>query len=514
MDSEAKVDFETTETVGDNAEGGDVALEVPELPNLNMSDIMEEANFLTEGEEATMDSKAEKKKRLKAARTQRFNLDYVPEVLPPEVTDDGEEEDYETQPEPEPEPIQAKPDESQASRDIYADDQLEAAKLLESASESTIVSEASYDDNAVQRKSNFLKAFEIPSFSDISSEQSELTASVTHEQQPSPRQSRKSRAQSTKGSRTQLQKSQEAKKTPEEDAEGSSDEESSSSELIEIDSDDLALDKFQAVAPKATAADAGAIAIFELLDKDTDKVDKVRLSELARIKYRQEIETVVMDFVEILLTEIVTKWETELAGMQYKKRFDQEKLYSDLQESIESIMMEKQKNIYLNTKMVEYNKRLKNTRSYEPLIPRIAMLERDRYDRALYQLDHHKQRAAMAKTKNSWLVSSVLMDFMHVENLTMDVEEHLENFIVQTFSERSEPFRRFIDREVRRMQLTRYEISDVRLSLITRKHTLGVITEVSDATSFRCRCHFSSHTLPCSTCRKSTSWSISTMTSI
>lgn len=482
MDSEAKVEIETTETVGEIGEGGDVELQVPDMPDLNMADILEEAALSTQGEEeGSFDAKAEKRKRLKAARVDRFNLEYVPDIqLPDDML--GEEEDApEPETEPEPQPQRYVPEEP---RDIYAEDELEAAQLLETASESTILSGASYDDNAVQRKSDFLRAFEIPSFSDISSEQS-LTTSLFKES-PSARESRlsrHSRHRSTKGSKILQRQSQGpgSKPAADDDDEGSSfEEESSSSLVIEIDSADLALDKFQAEKPAAVAIDTAAIEIFEFLDQEGDKSDQKRVSELARIKYRQELETIVGDFVDTLLTEIVTKWETELAGWQYKRRFDQEKLYADLQASVDSYMMESQKNTYLNAKLVEYNKRLKNSRSYEPLIPKIAKIERERYHRALYQLDHHKQRAAMAKKQNSYLVASVLMDFMHVENLTMDVDEHLENTIVQTFSQQSEGFKRYIDREVRRMQLTRYEISDVRLSLITRKHTLGVITEVSE----------------------------------
>lgn len=486
MDSEAKVEFETTETVGETVEGGDAELQVPDMPNLNMADILEEAALSTEGEEeGSFDAKAEKKRRLKAARADRFNLEYVPDIqLPDDIGEEEEEEEPEGEPEPEPQ-TKAQPQRyvPEEPRDMYAEDELEAARLLETASESTIRSEGSYDDNAVQRKSDFLKAFEIPSFSDISSEQS-LTTSVFKEEAPSVRESRhsrRSRARSAKGSKMQQRQSKEAGSKPATDADegSSSEEESSSSLLIEIDSADLALDKYLEGKPAVVTVDTTAIEIFEFLDQDTDKGEQIRVSELARAKYRLELETIVGDFVDNLLTEIVTKFETELAGLQYKRRFDQEKLYADLQASIDSYREECSKNSYLNAKMVEYNKRLKNTRSYEPLSSKTAKIERERYHRALHQLDHHKQRAALAKKQNSYLVASVLMDFMHVENLTMDVDEHLENFIVQTFSQQSEAFKRYIDREVRRMQLMRYEISDVRLSLITRKHTLGVIADVS-----------------------------------
>lgn len=519
----------TNETDGEGVgEGdGDGGLQVAEMPDLNMDGIMEEAARSSKVEDdVEAAAKAEKRKRLKEARTKRFALEQEVVELPVEEEVE-EEEATEAVPEPEPEPEpEQKPrtkkpqpasETEETTQDTYAQDELEAAKLIEAVSEISIVSADSYDDNAVQRKSDFLKLFEMPSFSDISSEQSLpiVGAAATKPQPvpPSPRVSRRSRRSGSRKKSKLLADGEEeatAADTDEKDGKHSDSEESSVSAQIEIDSSDLALDKFKPKEVATVGFGDTAIEIFDTFLDGTEKVPEIRKSELHRIKQKQELDTIVAEFVEQLLGDTVYKYETGLAEMIQRNRFDKNKLYEDLRDTIDACLLEQQKNNYLNVKMVEYHRRNKNFRAFDKLAPKAARLEHQRYIHALYQLDFAKQTAAEAKKKNAYLMSSVLMDLSHIQNLNMDIEEYLETVFTSAFSSKSDAFRRFVDREIRRMQQIRYEISDVRLRLITRKHTLGIIKEVR---TLVCSVLFCTSLSTLFSYRESAFWSTSTRTS-
>lgn len=522
-DTEAEGDGERG---GDGDGDGDGGLQVAEMPDLNMDGIMEEAARSSK-EDVDAAAKAEKRKRLKEARTKRFGLE--PEVVELPVEEEAEEEEaIEAIPDAEPEP-QHKPDPKQkpqpasetedTTQDTYAQDELEAARLIEVVSEISIVSADSYDDNAVQRKSDFLKLFEMPSFSDISSEQSLpiVGAGATKPQpaQASPRVSRRSRRSGSKKKSKLLADGEEeatatAGDTDQKDGKQSDSEESSLSALIEIDSSDLALDKFKPKEVPTVGFGETAIEIFDILLDGTEKVPKIRMSEVLRIKQKHELDALVAEFIEQLLIDTVNKYEAGLAETIQRNRFDKMKLFNDLQNSVDACLIEQQKNNYLNLKMVEYHRRNKNFRAFDKLAPRAAKLEYERYILALFQLDFAKQKAAEAKKKNAYLMSSVLMDLTHVQNLNIDIEEHLEAVFSNAFSSKSDGFKRFVDREMRRMQQLRYEISDVRLALITRKHTLGIIKEVR---SLVCSSLFCTSLPTLITNRESAYWSTSTTTS-
>ncbi|KAL7729567.1 hypothetical protein ACLKA6_007853 [Drosophila palustris] len=85
--------------------------------------------------------------------------------------------------------------------------------------------------------------------------------------------------------------------------------------------------------------------------------------------------------------------------------------------------------------------------------------------------------AAQTKTKNSYLLASVSMDLSYVDNIVMTTEQHLESLILSVLGNKSEYLRRITERELKLMRKKRDEISDARLNLITRKHTLGKIRE-------------------------------------
>lgn len=462
---------------GDGDGDGVGGLQVAEMPNLNMDGIMEEVARGSKEEDVDAAAKAEKRKRLKEARNKRFGLE--PEVVEQTIEEEVEEEEVseevpDTEPEPQKKPPPPQPvSETDEPQDIYALDELEAAKLMEVVSEISVASTPSYDDNAIQRKSDFLKLFEMPSFSDISSEESVIVVRPK-KKAPSPRVSK--RASSRKKSKLVVESEEPTAAGESSDKE---DEESSSSALIEIDSSDLALDKFKPREVPTVGFGDTAIEIFDMIQDGTAKVQQMRMSEMLRTKHKRELDTLVAEFVDQLLCDTVNKYEIGLVELMQRGRFDKMKLYNDLQNTVDNCLIEQQKNNYLNLKMVEYHRRNKNFRAFDKLAPKLAKFEHERYQIALCQLDFAKQKAAEAKKKNAYLMSSVMMDLMHIQNLNIDIEEHLDTVFRNTFALKSEGFRKHVEREMRHMQNTRYEISDVRLALITRKHTLGIIKEVS-----------------------------------
>lgn len=201
--------------------------------------------------------------------------------------------------------------------------------------------------------------------------------------------------------------------------------------------------------------------------------------EVEAKKQKVEIHKITMDFLYEMFNNVVNEMENLNESTILRNKMDKAKLMTTLIDVTNKYSIEKEINVYINTKMADYFKRMKNYRVFANLDPNTKAKERLRYLESLTLLDHRVLVAAETKKKNAILMSSVLMDLSYVQNISRYSEEHLEEVIMRTLANNKSDFmKRFIEREMRLMGQKRNEISDTRLFLITRKHTLGRIVDV------------------------------------
>ncbi|XP_017868273.1 PREDICTED: golgin subfamily A member 3-like [Drosophila arizonae] len=190
--------------------------------------------------------------------------------------------------------------------------------------------------------------------------------------------------------------------------------------------------------------------------------------------YKEEWMELAKGFLTELINQVVNKVETEIANDLASDKFDKKKLMDELLLEFNNCLVEREFNHFLNGKMYEYFKRGQNTRTLSSLPPREHRREYLRYIAALNLLDHRLKVAAETKKRTAFLMSSVSMDLSYILNIVMGTEEHFEDLVTKTLTtNRSDYLKHVVERELRYMSQKRYEISDTRLFLITRKHTLG-----------------------------------------
>ncbi|XP_030555726.1 coiled-coil domain-containing protein 96-like isoform X2 [Drosophila novamexicana] len=195
-------------------------------------------------------------------------------------------------------------------------------------------------------------------------------------------------------------------------------------------------------------------------------------------RLERENRQICIDFVYKAIDDAVNAAEYVDPDAMLASKLDKHKVIRDLHRIIADCLAAKQFNQDLCSKMYEYYRRVGQFRVFEPL-PREAEEEEFRRQRhALYMLDHLKQKADETKKRNNMLLASVTMDMNHVRNISLSTVALLENRIRNTLSRKDLQFLpRIVEHELRQMQAMRNEISDNRLWLITRQHTLGRVIE-------------------------------------
>ncbi|EDW08654.1 uncharacterized protein LOC6578816 [Drosophila mojavensis] len=190
--------------------------------------------------------------------------------------------------------------------------------------------------------------------------------------------------------------------------------------------------------------------------------------------FKEEWMELAKGFLTELINQVVNKVETDIANNLASDKFDKKKLMDEILLEFNNCIVEREFNHFLNSKMYEYFKRGQNTRTLSSLPPREHKREYLRYIAALNLLDHRLKVAAATKRRTAFLMSSVSMDLSYILNIVMGTEEHFDDLVTKTLTtNRSEYMKHVVERELRYMSQKRYEISDTRLFLITRKHTLG-----------------------------------------
>ncbi|TDG51719.1 hypothetical protein AWZ03_001779 [Drosophila navojoa] len=212
--------------------------------------------------------------------------------------------------------------------------------------------------------------------------------------------------------------------------------------------------------------DAKVYVVHEALEQ-TKTLKRRQHEELAQIT-----QHFLYEMFDTVVEEVTNYQNTEKA----KNKLDKEKIIRKLIELQDKYLFEQEYNAVLNSKMVEYYKRWKNARPFAILSDSNEHFKK--YREALTVLDHRLKVAADTKTRTAFLMSSVSMDLSYIMNIVMGTEEHFDDLVMKTLTtNRSDYMKHVVERELRYMSQLRYEISDTRLFLITRKHTLGRIVD-------------------------------------
>ncbi|XP_017077259.1 uncharacterized protein LOC108112026 [Drosophila eugracilis] len=192
-----------------------------------------------------------------------------------------------------------------------------------------------------------------------------------------------------------------------------------------------------------------------------------------------ETQEIVRDFINNLVKKVIAS-ERPGSSDFIRKRLDKEKLLAALQKHVHDYVLIKDMNNQLEDRMVDYFRRLKNFRAFDTLAQADQVTYRNRHEQALAYLAYGQERLEMVKNKYGTLMSSALMDLSHAMHIVISTEEHLEQTIRRLLvrpDAETDFMKRFVSRELRLMSEHRNKISDTRLILISRKHTLGLITD-------------------------------------
>ncbi|KAH8340000.1 hypothetical protein KR067_005617, partial [Drosophila pandora] len=189
-----------------------------------------------------------------------------------------------------------------------------------------------------------------------------------------------------------------------------------------------------------------------------------------------ELEKITTDFLNDLLKEVVVGVEVRNYENLLRRRFDKRKLIRELKSITNTHILEKNMNLMLNTRMHEYYKRLKNTRVFAKLSAVDEINFYTRYMDALAVLDHLKKKLEMSKLQHGIQLSKVLFDLHSAQQVTSFMEDRLEKTVRKTLIKPDrDQLARIVEMNLRAIASKRRELSDTRLFLITRKHTLGNI---------------------------------------
>ncbi|EDW08655.1 uncharacterized protein LOC6578817 [Drosophila mojavensis] len=350
--------------------------------------------------------------------------------------------------------------------------------------------EYSLANDTVKQKSNFLQEFRLPSMSDLrESRGSErkskrehgtrgrFVESIDHGE---PLASTSSSSSSKTSATTKTTPSSTPRTTMDSDKRETLSVEISLDDDILANLDNLQLSLMQLKDPLSHDKKEGIDLFLQAqTDANVHLIDD-GLEEMRALKRRQDEELAQMtqQFLYQMFDTVVDQVTNYENTEKTKWKLDKDKIIRKLIELQEKYLCEQEYNAFLNSKMVEYYKRLKNARPFAILSPQMNQKLYKKYTEALTLLDHRLKVAAETKTRTAFLMSSVSMDLSYIINIVMGTEEHFDNLVMKTLTtNRSDYLKHFVERELRYMNQKRYEISDTRLFLITRKHTLGRIVD-------------------------------------
>lgn len=354
----------------------------------------------------------------------------------------------------------------------------------------SIISSSDDDDYsrrvcAVSFKGDFFQNFLFPSLSDITTESEEVAESArpTLEEKEADKEKKLSEPETGQfvdaagvDQRPTFMAEEEHVREAQQDLEEVSEETSSSS--ISFDWPFPLEDE----PPVAPAIDATEFALGMLIEMDSTLriVPAVSTGELETVRIELANRQICIDLLYRIIDDVVETAEYVNPLKLLLSRLDKPKLLSDLHNVISECFAAKQFNSDLTNKMFDYYRRVGQLRCFDPLLSQQELKEYKRHREALAVLDHLKKKAAETKANYVWLMASVIMDLNYVRKISLTTVDSLENCFRTTLLRKDfEVMPRIVEHELRRMQSLRNEISDSRLGLITRQHTLGRLIEVS-----------------------------------
>jgi len=194
----------------------------------------------------------------------------------------------------------------------------------------------------------------------------------------------------------------------------------------------------------------------------------------------QQVRQIVFQFLDKVIDDAVNTAEYVDPSEVLRTKLDKEKLMDQFQKTYIQYLATKFFNADVNNKMFEYYRRVGQLRCFDKLLPKVEVTEYHRYIDAIHKYDHLTKRVDETKKTNGALLSSVRLDLEYVHNMALKSVESLETCFRETLLRKDAEFLpRVVENELRRMQQMRNEVSDSRLWLITRQHTLGRLVEVS-----------------------------------
>ncbi|KAH8271752.1 hypothetical protein KR044_004003, partial [Drosophila immigrans] len=253
------------------------------------------------------------------------------------------------------------------------------------------------------------------------------------------------------------------------------DESSSSSEFewpFEDDDEDLK--------PPPIISDVDDLVLEMFLDARTSlgKSRDESFTQLEAAKAIRETRQIAFEFIHKIIDQVVEISEYVDPIKLLRGNLDKDKLMAQLQKLYSQFLVAKQYNVDVNNKMYEYYRRVGQVRSFDTLPPKVEQVEYKRYMDALMMLDHLKNKAAETKKTNSEVLTSVRLDMDYVHTIALASVDSLEQCFRDVLLRKDAQYLpRVVENELRRMQQVRNEVSDSRLFLITRQHTLGRLVE-------------------------------------
>lgn len=331
----------------------------------------------------------------------------------------------------------------------------------------------------VSFKSDFLEYFMLPNLSDMSSESSEeklVSLRATIEQAVQFEELDMGKFVNPLTGETETSsKAGEEEQTKKEEVEEEEEESSSTSSEFEWpfeDDDDLP------VIPTEMDADTA----MEMFLDNSQSIPHIREESTTAMELERaarDVRQIVFTFLQKMIDEAVDTAEYVDPIKELRGKLDKNKLYDQLQKLYGQYLAAKQFNSDVNNKMYDYYRRVGQLRCFDVLPSKVEMVEYHRYMDAIQLLDHLKKKTDETKKSNSALLSSVKLDLEYCHNMAMVSVQSLETCMRDVILRKDAEFLpRIVENELRRMQNMRNEVSDSRLWLITRQHTLGSLLEV------------------------------------
>ncbi|EDV37884.1 uncharacterized protein Dana_GF11197 [Drosophila ananassae] len=193
-----------------------------------------------------------------------------------------------------------------------------------------------------------------------------------------------------------------------------------------------------------------------------------------------ETNMVIGTFIEQLVGEVVFLIEHKSPNELLRENLDKLKLIAALEILVNDFLMLKDINSVLNERMVSYCRQNKLLRNIQPLSSEETAVAQLRYNAALQNLGEGLDRVAQVKTEAGLASNKAIISLVHINNVATTTEVHLEGVIRKLLvrpDAETDYLKRMVAKELRLMATVRNEISDTRLFMLTRLHTLAVTRE-------------------------------------